>query len=257
MSGKVVAIVGGTGGIGLATTARFAAGGDRIAVIGREPDRTDEATRVLSHWMDKEHFIAVSGDATDRTTVEQFVLGTVERFGRLDVLVHVAGLSGRRWGDGPLDSCTEEGWQGVINNNLYSVYLSNQYALRVMLDQKSGVIINVASVLGMIGTPAHFTTHAYTASKGAIISMTKSAAVYYAKDNIRMNVVCPGLLDTPMSQRAMGDPVIREALEYFQPLSPHVGYPQDVAGAIYFLTGDDARFVTGIALPIDGGWTAQ
>jgi NAD(P)-dependent dehydrogenase (short-subunit alcohol dehydrogenase family) len=87
--------------------------------------------------------------------------------------------------------------------------------------------------------------------------LSRSAAVYYAKDGIRINAVCPGLLDTPMSQRAVNNEEIREALTYYQPLAPHVGYPQDVAAAVAFLVSDEAKFITGIALPIDGGWLAQ
>lgn len=144
-----------------------------------------------------------------------------------------------------------------MNTNVKSVYLTNHFALQMMQDQKSGSIINISSVLGIVGAQAHFTTHAYAASKGAIISLSKAAAVYYAKDNIRINVVCPGLLDTPMSQRAINDEIIQEALTHFQPLAPHVGYPEDVANAILFLASDSARFMTGVVLPVDGGWTAQ
>lgn len=258
MERDVVVIIGGTSGIGLETACRFAVQGASLVVMGKDANKTMPAlVEIKAHSTNPDSVIVLEGDAGVRSHVENVFEETLQRFGKVNVLVHVAGISGRRWGDGPLDECTDEGWDVVMQNNLRSVYLSNQYALRIMKKQQSGSIVNVSSVLGMVGTQDHFCTHAYAASKGAIISMSRSAAVYYAKDHIRINVVCPGLLDTPMSQRAINDQVIRQALTEFQPLEPHVGYPHDIAEAILFLASDSARFITGISLPVDGGWTAQ
>ncbi|MDN4076015.1 SDR family NAD(P)-dependent oxidoreductase [Fictibacillus terranigra] len=253
---KVAVIIGGTGGIGLETATQMAKHGAKVIITGRTKDRTTTAAEEV---MKREGAIIVPihGDATCASDVENIFSKTMDQFGRVDVLVHVAGISGRKWGDGPLDECSEEGFDVVMNANLKSVYLTNHFALQVMKKQRNGSIINISSVLGLVGTQAHFTTHAYAASRGAVIAMSRSAAVYYAKDHIRINVVSPGLLDTPMSQRAINDEVIMDALTYFQPLAPHVGYPNDVAQAIMFLASDEAKFVTGITLPVDGGWTAQ
>ena len=256
--GNVAVIVGGTSGIGLETACRFAELGDSVVIMGREPEKMSTAVAaVKSRANPSADVIGVHGDASGRMDVSRVFQATMDHFGRVDILVHVAGVSGRRWGDGPLDECTDEAWDSVMQNNVKSVFLSNQHALRIMKIQQSGAIVNVSSVLGMVGTADHFCTHAYSASKGAIIALCRSAAVYYAKDHIRVNTVCPGLLDTPMSQRAVNDPVIRQALTVYQPLAPHVGYPQDVAEAILFLASANAKFITGIELPVDGGWTAQ
>lgn len=144
-----------------------------------------------------------------------------------------------------------------MRDNLDAVFRSNRAAVRLMKQQEAGSIINVASILGLVGVQDHFVTHAYATSRGAVIALSRSMAVYYAQFGVRVNCVCPGLLDTPMSQRAVRNPAIREALEFHQPLAPHIGYPTDVAQAILFLAGEEARFITGTTLPVDGGWTAQ
>lgn len=255
---KYVLIVGGTSGIGFETACRFAKQGAQVAVTGREEKKTvDAASLIAEQAGNGAEVLPLAGDASDEKAMQRIVDAFVNRFDRLDVLAHVAGISGRRWGDGPLDQCTPEGWDTVMTSNVRSVYASNHFALRQMVKQKSGAIVNVSSILGQLGAQDHFVTHAYAASRGAVISLTRSAAVYFAKHNIRMNVVCPGLLDTPMSQRAVNDTVVREALSYYQPLAPHIGYPDDVAEAILYLASERAKFVTGISFNIDGGWTAQ
>ncbi|WP_127490727.1 SDR family NAD(P)-dependent oxidoreductase [Paenibacillus glycanilyticus] len=252
---QYVLVVGGTGGIGLEAVKRFIEEGASVAVIGLEAEEQfSEAQRsLLTH----PNVIYRKADGTNTSEMDAVAMELEQHFERIDILVHVAGISARRFGDGPLDECSEAGWDQAMNINVKSVYQSNRIALKRMLRQGHGSIVNISSVLGMVGTRAHFTTHAYAASRGAVISLSKSAAVYYAKSNIRINVVCPGLLDTPMSQRAINDPVIREALTEFQPLAPHVGYPSDVVEAILFLASQESKFITGIALPVDGGWSAQ
>lgn len=258
MQAQNAIIVGGTSGIGLEVAKKLLARGIHTTVLGRDEQKAKQAESELRQAASSNNQVnAFSVDATDRAAMDQVFHESMRQWDRLDILVHVAGISGRRWGDGPLDECKEEGWDIVMNNNVKSVYHSNQLALQVMKRQQSGSIVNISSVLGMLGTQDHFVTHAYAASRGAVIAMSRSAAVYYAKDQIRINVVCPGLLDTPMSQRAVNDEEIRQALTYHQPLSPHIGYPQDIASAVAFLASDEAKFITGIALPVDGGWTAQ
>lgn len=265
MSKRSVVIIGGSSGIGLQTAQLFLNNGDDVLITGSQEDKLVKADRQLrdecrlrveGHAVDNRLYTFAS-DASDAEAMHRLFQLAQEKLGGLDVLVHVAGISGRRYGDGPLDRCTLAGWDKVMTTNVTSVYLSNHHALQLMLQKRQGVIINVSSVLGMLGAQDHFVTHAYAASRGAVISLSRSAAVYYAKDNIRINTVCPGLTDTPMSQRAMGDDQIKEALTYYQPLSPHIGEARDAAQAIHFLASDEAKFITGVALPVDGGWTAQ
>ncbi len=177
--------------------------------------------------------------------------------GRLDILVNVAGGSGRKWGDGPADSCTLEGWDRTLALNLDSVFYCCKYALQAMLIQKQGVIVNVSSVLGMVGGDDDFATHAYASSKGAVISLTRSIASYYAPRGIRANVICPSLIATPMSQRAQESEHIRARLSQLQPLTSDFGSPKDVAHAALYLASDEASFVTGSVLTVDGGWTVR
>lgn len=255
---KVVVIIGGTSGIGLESAYQFAAEGAAVVMTGRSQAKTEEkAQEVRQKAVHPNRIVPIWGDATKSEDVQSIFEQTMQQFGKVDILVHVAGISGRRFGDGPLDECTENGWDVVMESNVKSVYLTNNKALRIMKEQNFGSIVNISSILGMVGAREHFVTHAYAASRGAVIQLSRSAAVYYSKYNIRINVVCPGLLDTPMSQRAINDNEIREALTTLQPLSPHIGYPDDVAQAILFMASDEAKFMTGVALPVDGGWTAQ
>jgi NAD(P)-dependent dehydrogenase (short-subunit alcohol dehydrogenase family) len=179
---------------------------------------------------------------------------TCERLGGLDVLYHVAGISGRRHGDGPLHACTDGGWQATIDTNLRSVFLTNRAAVRHFMQHGSGVILNMASVLAFAPSPRYFDTVAYAATKGGIIAMSRQAAARYAADRIRINVIAPSLIDTPMAARAVADDAIRRFLRTKQPLAQGPGQPEDCADAAVFLCSDEARFITGTVLTVDGGW---
>lgn len=256
---KRAVIVGGASGIGLETAQRLAQRGAHVCIIDRDTTKLDGAVRAIAVFASGEGQ-SCFGHAADASNGEQMrhVFRQIEQqWGQLDIHVHVAGISGRRWGDGPIDECTEEGWDVVMQNNVRSVYLSNKLATQIMKRQQTGSVVNVSSILGLVGAQTHFVTHAYAASRGAVIALSRAMAAYYAKFGIRVNCVCPGLLDTPMSQRAVHDTTIREALISLQPLAPHIGYPEDVAEAIVYLASDAAKWATGIVLPIDGGWTAH
>ena len=190
--------------------------------------------------------------------MEEAVREAAAHFGRLDVLFNVVGVSGRRWGDGPAAECTEEAWDRVMAINLKSVFLCCKFALQQMLRQEGGgTIVNLSSVLGLVGGDTDFATHAYAASKGGIISLTRSIASYYAPRGIRANVICPGLIATPMSERAQSNETIRARLPDLQPLTADFGRPDDVAHAALYLASDHAAFVTGSVLTVDGGWTMR
>jgi meso-butanediol dehydrogenase / (S,S)-butanediol dehydrogenase / diacetyl reductase len=168
------------------------------------------------------------------------------------------GISGRRLGDGPVDECTEIAWDTLLATNLKTVFLCSKHAvplLRAAGGGGGGGIINLASTHGLVGGDADFATHAYATSKAGIVGLTRAMAVHYAREEIRCNAIAPGLIRTPMSQRAQSDPGILARLPDLQPLTGDFGRPEDVAGAALYLA--TAPFVTGTVLVVDGGWTAK
>jgi meso-butanediol dehydrogenase / (S,S)-butanediol dehydrogenase / diacetyl reductase len=242
--GLVALVTGAGGGIGSAVTEALAGAGYAVLAADRAVAGVPAGARVVPHRAD----LARDEEAAGA------VAAAVERFGRLDVLVCAHGGSGRGFGDGPVDECTEDGWNATLELNLTSVFLVCHHAVPALRAAGGGAIVTVASVLGLVGD-RDFATHAYAASKGAVIALTRAMAVTYAPDGIRCNVVCPGLIDTPMSARAQGDPAIRARLGELQPLTGGLGRPADVAEAVLYLAG--ARFATGTVLTVDGGWTAR
>jgi len=174
---------------------------------------------------------------------------------RLDAFVCAHGISGRRLGDGPVDTCTEEAWDAVLDANLKAVFLYAKRAIPLLRENGGGAIVTVASVLGLVGGDRDFATHAYAASKAGLIGLTRAMAVTYAPEGIRCNVVAPGLIETPLSARAQSDPEISARLPELQPLTGDFGAPEDVARACLYLA--TAPFVTGAVLTVDGGWTAR
>jgi NAD(P)-dependent dehydrogenase (short-subunit alcohol dehydrogenase family) len=251
---KVAIVTGGGRGIGLATAQLFAEEGARVIVFDINASPADLN---LPPSNEPSLSSALRVDVTSASEVESAIRDVVGTHGRLDVLVNVAGGSGRRWGDGPTDSCTLEGWDKTLGLNLNSVFYCCKYALQAMLPQQSGVIVNVSSVLGMVGGDEDFATHAYASSKGAVISLTRSIASYYAPRGIRANVICPGLIATPMSQRAQESEHIRARLSQLQPLTGAFGSPKDIAYTALYLASDESSFVTGSVLTVDGGWTVR
>src|SRR5262249_13811279 len=150
-------------------------------------------------------------DATRPEQVESLFARSAQLLGGLDVLYHLAGGSGRRLGDGPLHECADEGWRVTLETNLTSTFLTNRAALRHFLDRSSpGAILNLASVLALAPAPAYFDTAAYAAAKGGILALSRLAAARYAPAGIRVNVLAPGLIDTPMAARAVGDADVRD-----------------------------------------------
>jgi meso-butanediol dehydrogenase / (S,S)-butanediol dehydrogenase / diacetyl reductase len=214
-------VTGSAGGIGTATVRAFEASGFTVRGI----DVDDEPAAVF---------------------------GALER---LDALVCTHGISGRRLGDGPVDTCTEEAWDAVLETNLRTVFLYSKHAVPLLRAAGGGAIVTVSSVLGLVGGDEDFATHAYAASKAGLIGLTRAMAATYAKEGIRCNVVCPGLIETPMSRRAQDDPSILARLEELQPLTGAFGTPEDVAAAAVYLA--TAPFVTGAVLTVDGGWTTR
>jgi NAD(P)-dependent dehydrogenase (short-subunit alcohol dehydrogenase family) len=255
MIDKVAIITGGSSGIGRATALLFAQEGARVAIFDLDDVGGQQTIEEIQAVGGTASFVRT--DVSVARDIEAAVKRTVEEFGRLDVIFNGAGLSGRKWGDGPTADCTEEAWDRVLAINLKSVFLGCKYAIREMVKIGGGAIVNLSSVLGLVGGDEDFATHAYAASKGGIVSLTRSIAAYYAPQKIRANVICPGLIATPMSRRAQANEAIRARLSDLQPLTSDFGQPLDVAQAALYLASDQAKFVTGAVLTVDGGWTVR
>lgn len=270
MAGRNCLIVGGTSGIGLASARRFLEEGARVAVAGLDGPGADAQTgapgpvarEVLDVLEPLGPCAGWSLDASSALEVGLLFERALEFFvGRLDVLFHVAGISGRRFGDGPLHDCTGYGWDKVLDVNMRATFHTNQEAIQIMLHQARdanglrGSITNVGSVLARHPSPELFGTYAYAASKGAIEAMTRAAAARFARDGVRFNLLVPGLVDTPMAARAVDDPRIREYLTTKQPLSGGPCTADDCAEAALFLCEPASRFITGAELTVDGGWS--
>lgn len=251
---KRIVVIGGTTGMGLSAALAFVAEGAKVVVVGRDPDSAEKAAEMLQG-----NGVVITANATEESTAENAIRSCVQQFGGMDGLYHVAGGSGRRKGDGPLHELSLEGWDFTLQLNLTSLMLSNRAAIRYFLEKgQPGVVLNMSSVLGFSPSPVHFSTHAYAAAKAAVIGFSKSVAAFYAAQNIRVNVVAPALVETPMSQRAAGDETIRQFIKTKQPLDGgRLGQPQDVDGAAVFLLSDESRFITGQVVAVDGGWSVS
>ena len=252
LAGKVLVVIGGTSGLGLSAARAFVQAGARLVVVGL--DRESVAATATELGSDAHVFEA---DASQPDAAGKSIQDARTRYGGFDGLFHVAGGSGRRWGDGPLHELTNEGWRATLDLNLSSVMYSNRAAVRAFLEQrKGGTILNTGSVLASSPSPHFFSTHAYAAAKSALAGLTLSCAAYYAPQNIRFNVLAPGLIATPMSRRAQADPCISAFIHTKQPLDGgRIGQPQDIAAAAVFFMSDASRFVTGQVLNVDGGWS--
>lgn len=248
---KRIVIIGGTTGLGLSAATAFVREGAQVVVVGRNPDSCAAAEKQLGG-----HSLAMSGDAADPQTAINAIALCQQAFGRFTGLYHVAGGSGRRFGDGPLHELTLDGWNYTFALNLTSLMLSNQAAVQAFLAQGTGgTILNMGSVLGYSPSPAYFATHAYAATKSAVIGFTKSIAAYYAKNDIRVNVLAPALVETPMAQRAATDDTIQSFIHTKQPLAGgRIGQPSDLDGAAVYFLSDASLFTTGQILSVDGGW---
>ena len=242
---KVVLITGGTGGIGFATGQLFAREGAQVVIVGRDMDKTPEAARKVPGR-------GVAGDVSVAADCERIVTRTLELFGHLDLLVNCAGVIYR---NRTVEQTSEEEWDKTFDVNVKGTFLMCKYALPA-LREAQGNIVNVSSYVGLVGFAG---TSAYAASKAAILNLTRSMALDHAQEGIRVNAVCPGSVDTEMIHTAwqqFGD--VEQARKLWAEKHPlgRIASPQEVAQAILFLASEQASFITGAALPVDGGITA-
>lgn len=245
---KVVVITGASSGLGKAMAERFNKEGSMVVVA----DINEDEGRSLADQLDKSIFIKT--DVTDHASVKSMIDTTVEKMGSIDVLVNNAGIDGEQ---APTHESSLDNWKSVTSVNLDGVYYGMKYGLEKMQEQGSGVIINTSSTAGLVGFE---NIPPYSASKAGVIQLSKAAAIEYADKGIRVNCVCPSVVKTKLVEHFIeesDDPKATE--EEFNSLNPLPNWiqPEDVASATAFLASDDARYITGVALPIDGGYTAQ
>jgi NAD(P)-dependent dehydrogenase (short-subunit alcohol dehydrogenase family) len=243
LNGKIALITGATAGIGAATAALFAERGAKLVLTGR--NEAAGAQLAATHGA-----VFVGMDITTPGAAEHLVFTALQNFGRLDILVNNAGALHR----GDAVNTTDAQWDNIMAVNVSAVFKMSRAAIPVMRAQKSGAIINIASDWGLIAAQA---AAAYGASKGAIVQLTGSMAADHARDGIRVNAVCPGDTDTQMLDPGT-DPARATRLQKLADAIPlgRVGQARDVAAAIAFLASDDAAFITGAMLPVDGGNSA-
>lgn len=243
---KVVLVTGGTSGIGQATAVAFAKEGAKVVISGRREKEGNETVRQIGNAGGEALF--VKGDVSKAADVDAMVRKAVEAYGRIDYAFANAGILGN---PKPFLEETDEEIDRVTNINIKGVILTIKYVAQQMLKQGGGVIINNASVLGFTGLP---TLNPYVASKHAVIGLTKSAALEFAKSRIRVNAVAPGPIDTDMPKQATGGDTSQ-----FDALVPmgRMGRPDEIAEAVLWLCSDRASYVTGHTLTVDGGYTAQ
>jgi len=244
----VALVTGASSGIGKATALAWAREGARVVVAARRIRECEEVVSQIKHAGGEALFVRT--DVAKAVEVEALVRKTVEAFGRLDWSCNNAGVEGAR---GSITECTEEVWDQVIDVNLKGVWLCMKYEISQMLKHGSGAIVNISSVNGLIGS-AGFAP--YVASKHGVIGLTKSAAKGYANAGIRVNVICPGSIDTPMIERVDGGPVSADSWRITRTPMARIGTPEEIAEAVVWLCSGKASYVTGHSLIVDGGLLA-
>ncbi len=244
---KVAIVTGGSFGIGRATAIAFAKLGAKVVVADYIEDQ--ETTDTIKKLGGDALFIKCN--VSKANEVKAMVEKTISTFGRLDYAFNNAGIEGN---SATTEECSEEDWDRIINVNLKGVWLCMKYQIPEMRKAGKGAIVNCSSIAGLVGFQA---SPAYTASKHGVVGLTKTTALENAKLGIRVNAVCPGVIRTPMIDRATGNN--KEAEKQFEDAEPmgRLGNPEEIADTVVYLCSDAASFITGHSIPVDGGWVAQ
>ncbi len=239
---KVAVITGGASGIGLATAKKLLGEGSNVVLVDWNQDVSDIAKSLSNNC------IGIRCDVSSDTDVQKCVKEVIEKFGHIDYLVANAGIGG---GPNKAHEVSVDEWNKVIGVNQTGIFLMNKYVIGEMLKTGGGAIVNTSSMYGLVGTTMSF---AYSASKGAINQMTRSLALTYARDNIRVNAIAPGYVDTPILASVPKE--MKDAMANQLPVG-RLGEDTEIANLICYLLSDNATFITGAIVPIDGGFTAQ
>ena len=241
---KTAIITGGGTGIGLATARAFCKEGAKVILFGRRKEKLEKAVEKLGGSA-----IIVQGDMTNNNDLDKLINETLHNFKKIDILVNNAGL----FNGSPLHEISDSQWDEIMDINIRSVFQLTRRVLPVMLSQKYGSIIHISSILGLIAVPQ---VAAYNVSKGALNQFSRSIAVEYGSSGIRSNSICPGLIATDMTADLMKDVDLMKEWSKEYPIG-RFGKLEDVANACLYLASDESSFVTGITLPVDGGFTAH
>jgi len=244
LEGKTVIITGGGSGIGLACTRLFCDEGAQVAIIGRRQDRLESAAKEVGGQV-----LTVTGDLTNNSDLDRLVTETLNAFGKIDIVVNNGGV----FTGSPVHETKDEDWDSIMDVNMRSVFQLTKRVLPHMIERKSGNFIHISSILGLVAVPG---VAAYNVSKGALLQFNRSLAVEYGPVGIRSNAVCPGLVKTEMTEGLMNDEELMKEWSRDYPIG-RFGAPQDIANACLYLASDESSFVTGVALPVDGGFTAH
>lgn len=252
LEGHVIVVTGATG-IAAASAERLCSEGAAVFTISYTPDHCRELHQRLADQGYRHGW--ASADLRDEAKTVAAFEACVDQFGPLDGVLAVAGGSGRRFGDGRLDSISLDAWNATIELNLTTTFLTVRESIRRMLDpQSGGSVVIVSSVLADHPSPELFGTHAYAVAKGAQLALVRTASAAYAPDAIRINAIAPSLVVTPMSLRAQEDPVVTAYASRKQPLAGGFLDPGPVAAAAAYLLSSEASAVTGQVVAVDGGW---